>query len=100
MYVEHQIPPIPVGYEQATADPITVGTLTLPTNARYAKIRVASAAGKYRDDGTSPTSASGYPLAVSDDITLTSAEQISAFEFICASADETVLDVLYYKIRS
>ena len=98
--VTYTRPPVPAGYQQVSAGPNTVGTLTIPTDSRYAIIKVVSAAGNYRDDGTSPASASGggYPLAVGDIITLMSAEQLVAFEFICTGDDETVLEVLYYKI--
>jgi hypothetical protein len=100
MYVEHQKPPIPAGYEQVWAGTYTAVGLTIPTDARYAIFKTASGAGRYRDDGTPPTSMSGYLLAVNDIVTLTSAEQLVGFEVICTTADTMILEVLYYKIRA
>lgn len=98
MYVEYTHPPIPAGFESVSAGPFTAVALTVPTGARYATIRVASANGRFRDDGTSPTSASGYRLIVDGEIELISRKQLDNFEFICASGDETVLEVLYYEL--
>ena len=103
MYIEHSKPPIPAGYELIEVDPITVASLTVPTDARYALIKVASAAGRFRDDGTNPTSASGFPLAVAGtdnvyDLELTSGKQLADFRIISQSDSGTRVDVVYYKL--
>ena len=104
MYIEHIKPPSPAGYELVEAGPNTVKSLTVPTDARYALIKVSSAAGYFRDDGTNPTSASGFPLAVATtnnvyDLELTSGKQLADFRIISQADGWTRVDVVYYKLN-
>jgi len=101
MYVEYSHPPIPAGYQQLTVTS-AAGGLTVPTDARYAIIKVASGSGRYRDDGTNPTSQSGYPVTTDDEIKLISADQLADFKAILTTdlEDYATFEILYYKIIS
>lgn len=101
MYVEYSHPPIPAGYQKLSVTS-AAGGLTVPTDARYAIIKVASGSGRYRDDGTDPTSQSGYPVTTNDEIKLISAKQLDAFKAILTTdiEDYATFEVLYYKLSS
>jgi hypothetical protein len=95
-------PRYPAGYEQVTIDAITAeGLASIPTNATYAIIKSTTHDFRYRDDGTSPTSASGFPVgSASGDggiVELDSAEKIEGFRAIGTVDANSVLEVIYYK---
>jgi hypothetical protein len=88
----------PVGYQQLTVSSTAVG-LTVPIEggvaANLALIRVATAAVRWRDDGTNPTASVGMPLAVDD--TLVYDGQLVAAKFIRKDAADATLDIAYYR---
>lgn len=83
----------PLGYQQLSVGASAVG-LTVPTGATVAFIAVSGNAVRYRDDGTPPTAALGYPLPVGQNYNYHVA--LSAIEFIAQTGTAT-LDILYYK---
>jgi len=98
MYVEHTKPPISAGFEAVNSiDNATAKTLTVPDAARYAIVKVITAAIRFRDDGTAPTSASGYSVAANGEIELTSRYQLDNFKVIAVDSGAS-LEVLYYKL--
>lgn len=97
MLIEYSRPHRPAGWETTTLTSTTAGTLTIPTDARYAKIKVLTQAVRYRDDGTAPSSVLGYSVAANGEIDLISYEQMENFKII-AQESGAVLEILYYKV--
>jgi len=98
MRIEYLRPYKPAGFQAiATLTSATVQGLTIPTDARYAKVRVVSQPIRWRDDGTNPTSASGYEVAANGEIELISREQLAGFKAV-AKDTSAGLEVLFYKI--
>lgn len=100
MLVDYTKPPIPAGF--ATVDSIDSATakgLTVPTDARYAVVKAITAAVRFRDDGTNPTSLVGYSIAQNGEIILTSAKQLSAFKVIAQDTTAS-LEVVFYKLSA
>jgi hypothetical protein len=100
-YVEHTKPPVSAGFQSLPVGS-TMVSLTVPTGARHAVIKVTGAPIRYRDDG--PTSAihlsgtTGYPMAVNGEIELSSREQLAGFRAATTGPTGT-LEVLYYKLQ-
>lgn len=81
------------GYQQITS--LAAATaLTVPAGTSVVVMKCATQAVRFRDDGTNPTAAIGYPLATGVEFiyTAASAERIRVIE----QAASAVLDVLYY----
>ncbi len=97
MYVEHPKPYKPAGWQALVVDD-TVRKLTVPTDARYAKITVRDEPIRYRDDGTNPSSTVGMLVKAGEKIILTSREQLEAFRAIRDGLTSGNLEILYYKI--
>jgi hypothetical protein len=98
MEVKHIKPPVPAGFEAvASIDNATAKTLTVPTGARHAVIKAITAAVRFRDDGTAPTSVAGYSIAANGEIELTSKKQLDDFKVIAVDGTAS-LEVLYYKL--
>jgi hypothetical protein len=98
MYIEYTRPHKPAGFQAiATLTNATAQALTIPTDARYAKVRVVAQPIRWRDDGTNPTSQSGYEVAANGEIDLISREQLAGFKAIAKSTNAG-LEILYYKI--
>lgn len=100
MLIDYSKPHKPAGWEAITLYTGTEGTakgLTIPTDARYAKIKVVDNAIRFRDDGTDPTSAVGYSISANGEIELISYEQMEGFK---AVSQDTAggLEILYYKV--
>lgn len=83
------------GYQQITNLAAAVG-LTVPTGTSYAIIKVSGQAVRCRDDGTDPTAAVGYPLAVGAELLYDA--QLARIKFIEQVAGAT-LDILYYGVQ-
>lgn len=83
----------PVGYRQLTAASST-SLVPIPIGAKRALIRCETQAVRYRDDGTAPTAAIGFPLAVGDVLEYTG--DLTAIKFI-EQAASTALNVLFYE---
>lgn len=99
----------PLGYQQLTVSTVAVG-LTLPTStiktgdlagtgsvtrrAGYSVIRCATAAVRWRDDGTAPTATVGIPLNVGDELDYDG--DASAIKFIRSGGADATLDISYY----
>lgn len=82
----------PLGYQQITS--LSASTaLTVPEGTALALISCAGTAVRWRDDGTAPTSAVGYPLPIGGELVYAAA--FSALRFIEQSASAT-LDICYY----
>lgn len=83
----------PLGYQQITLTG-TAQTLTVPAGAAGAYFYVETAAARYRDDGTAPTTSSGMPIPING--TLFYSGNLSGIQFI-AQTGSPVLNVLYYR---
>lgn len=84
----------PLGYQQFAAGTINASTaLTVPAGAVLAIINCEAQAIRFRDDGTAPTAAVGFPLAVGSLFTLEG--RLESYLFIAQVAG-AVLNVLYY----
>lgn len=84
----------PKGYQQIAASTLAnATTLTVPDGARYALIVPEQAGVRYRDDGTSPTSTVGMPMAAGDSLWYTG--RLQSISFIRTDTT-TVLNILYY----
>lgn len=77
-----------------TASSATVTSGGIPTGANQAYLEVDTAAARYRDDGASPTTAIGQPIASGG--TSYYAGTLSALRFIAQTASP-VLNVSFYK---
>ncbi|MCK9320151.1 hypothetical protein [Methanoculleus sp.] len=98
MLVEHTKPPIPAGYVAvASVTNATAQALTVPDDARYAIVKAITAPVRFRDDGTEPTSVSGYSVATNGEVILTSRKQLDDFRVIAVDTTAS-LEVLFYKI--
>jgi hypothetical protein len=84
----------PVGYEQVTVGTTAVG-LTVPPGATKAVIRVDAQPVRFRDDGTNPTSSTGF-LFKDNDIFEAYGESILQGKFIRDGGTNATLNVLYY----
>ena len=94
--VEYSRPSRPAGFESISLTTATVGSLTIPTDARYAKVKVLTQAVRVRLEGT-PTSLSGFSVAANGEIDLISYDELAGFKAV-AQVNGAVLEVLYYKI--
>lgn len=96
--IDYTRPSTPAGFESISlADTSTVHTLTIPTDARYAKVKALTQAVRVRLDSTSPTSLSGFSIAANGEIDLISYDELAGFKAV-AQVNGAVLEVLYYKI--
>jgi len=104
MEVKYPIPPTPSGFEQLTVSSTSVeaGLASIPTNARYALIRVLDDDVRIRMDGTAVTSLVGFPLRFDDArwLELTSRKQLDDFKVIrdTLSSENATLYVMYYQL--
>lgn len=84
---------IPLGYQQITLSGATL--LTVPVGAKLALISVSIAAVRFRDDGTAPTSAVGFPLPITTTTPFVYSGNLATAQFI-AQTGSPVLDICYY----
>mgnify|MGYP001061479688 CR=1 FL=1 len=101
MLIQYDKPQVPAGFESITLYTGTEGTpkgLTVPSGARFAKIKVVDQTIRYRDDGTDPTSTVGYSVAANGEVDVYSREQLENFK---AVSKDTAggLEILYYKVQ-
>ena len=85
-------PYISAGAGQYAVSISSATTLTVPTNAVMAEICVETASARYTDDGTTPNSTTGIPVAAGQCFAY--AGPLSAFKIIGSGA---TIDVSYYK---
>ena len=85
---------VAVGYQQIAAFS-TLQTLTVPTGATAALIRVETTSVRWRDDGTAPTASVGQ-LMLTTDQPLWYPGVLTALQFI-PTASTSTLDVTYYR---
>lgn len=91
-----------IGYQKLTVNGTAAG-LTIPTDAKYAEIKLESAdtgvAARYLLLGaiTLPTSTDGIGLSSLDVIDITGSENLARFKIIRAQSGTTTLHVQYYK---
>lgn len=83
----------PLGYQQITSLSSATG-LTVPAGTALAIVIPQTQAVRWRDDGTNPTSAAGYPLAVGQELYY-DANNFSAIKFIEQTASAAI-NVSYY----
>jgi hypothetical protein len=84
-----------LGYQQIAAGGVDTSTaLTVPEGATVAIFKPAAQAIRFRDDGTAPTAAIGYPVAVGTEYVYCS-PSISRVRIIAQVAG-AALDILYY----
>lgn len=84
--------PRALGYQQATVDTSTA--LTIPAGTDYFILTCTTQAIRWRDDGTAPTAAIGYPLAVNVEMRYDSGN-MTAFRAISQVAG-AIINVCYY----
>lgn len=89
-------PPVPRGYQQLTGLD-TVKQLTLPVGANWAMIRCTGGDIRWRDDGTNPTAAVGYPLAVGEELIYDAVTGLPALRFIQQSTAAEV-SIAYFGV--
>jgi len=82
----------PLGYQQITSLS-AAQTLTVPAGAIYAIVMPEGQDVRWRDDGTAPTATVGYPLAVGNELELTS--QLAVIQFVQTTASAK-LNISYY----
>jgi hypothetical protein len=85
-------PYISAGPAQYAVSLSTVKTLTVPVNASIVEICVETATARYTDDGITPTSSVGIPVAAGTCFAYSG--PLDAFKIIGAGA---TMDVSYYK---
>ncbi len=90
---------IPLGYQQFTAGAVDTSVgLTLPTTGRqmptYCIITPLTQGIRWRDDGTAPTAAIGYPLAAGYELMYNG--DLNAFRMISQIAGAQVNVAYYY----
>lgn len=84
-----------LGYQQLLAVAVDAGTLlTIPDGCSLILVTAEAQAVRWRDDGTAPTAAIGYPLAVGVELRYT-AKQMTRLRFISQVAG-AILNVTYY----
>lgn len=84
----------PLGYQQLTVDATTAQPLTVPAGTALVLISPETQAIRYRDDGTNPTAAVGYPVPVGAELRY-SGSSVSAIKIIGQVAS-AVVNVMYY----
>lgn len=82
----------PLGYVQVTVSSSAVG-ITPPAGATWCVFAVETNAIRWRDDGTNPTAAVGFPQGAGDRWVYPGS--LSAIKFIRQSADATLNGVCY-----
>ena len=87
----------PKGYQQLTVSTTAVG-LTVPVGATRAVVKVIAQPVRYRDDGTAPTSAAGYPLVANETFEVDGISTLGAAKFIRSAASDATLEILYYGV--
>lgn len=84
-----------LGYQQIAAGGLAGSTaLIIPAGTQLIKITVEAQAVRWRDDGTAPTAAIGYPLPVGQELIYTAAA-MPQLRFIQQTAG-AVLNAVYY----
>lgn len=89
-------PPIPRGHQTLT----NLGTaqqITLPTGANFAMIRATGGNVRWRDDGTSPTPSTGYPLLEGDELQYDAVTGLPALRFIALDG-APIVSLAYYGV--
>lgn len=67
----------------------------MPVDAAMVLLKVTGDTARFRDDGTPPTTAVGYPKAADDEFWYTG--DLSALRFIQDAAGSPVIHALFYK---
>jgi hypothetical protein len=91
-YPYTSLPTTSAGYQQITATS-SAASLTVPSGATIAEFCVETAAIRYRDDGTDPSTTVGMPAAAGTCFAYSG--PLRAFRFI-AQTGSPVINVLYY----
>lgn len=88
----------PVGFQQLTVS-TTSTALTVPTNAVFAVVIVATNAINARDDGTAPTATVGMPYGAGfpQAFTICGSAALSGTKLIRRGGSDAEVDVSYYK---
>lgn len=84
----------PLGYEQLGAGIAAATALTVPAGTSLIVMKPSAQAIRFRDDGTDPTAAVGYPLAVGVEYRYESSNP--SLVKVIEQAAGAILDVLYY----
>jgi hypothetical protein len=85
---------VALGYAQIAVGS-TADALTVPAGATMALFKTETAGVRWRDDGTAPTAAVGFPIADTDPAFAYSGS-LSAIQFI-AQSGSPVLNVAFYR---
>lgn len=83
-----------LGYQQLTIDATTSQALTIPAGTTLILISPETQAARYRDDGTNPTAALGYPIPVGAELRYTG--QNKAAIKIIGQVASTIVNAMYY----
>ena len=86
----------PLGYEQITSIS-SAKTLTVPNGAIVAMIQAEAKDGRWRDDGTNPTSAEGHLANVGTVLVLDNRRRLEQFRAIRTGATSATLRVTYQR---
>lgn len=89
-------PPIPKGYQQLT-DLTTAKVITAPRSANWAMVRCSGGDVRWRDDGTSPTAATGYPLLEGEELEYDAVTGLDGLRFIAMNGNPEV-SLTYYGV--
>jgi hypothetical protein len=87
------IPPVPKGHQQLTVNGAAQAP-TIPLGTTYAMIR-AEVDVRWRDDGTAPTAAIGYPLYAGEELRYDAVTGLANLKFFNISTGGTV-NIAYY----
>ena len=82
-----------LGYQQITSL-VTATALTIPAGTAFALITPQTQAVRWRDDGTDPTAAIGYPLEVGSELQY-AASSLTRLKFI-EQVPGAVLNIAYF----
>lgn len=88
-------PITPLGYTQQTVTSLVASTLTIPSGSQMAVVEVETAAIRYRDDGTAPTTAVGTPVASAGSVVICGLGIMTNWKAI-ASAANAKLNTSFY----
>ena len=87
----------PIGaYEQLTVAAVAVGLAEIPKGANRVVILPKTAETRWKDDGGTPTSSEGMPLAIGQPLELNDARSIINFKAIRTGATSAEYNISYY----
>lgn len=88
---------VTLGYCQVAVSTVVLisASCPIPVGAQYARIKADTAAFRYRDDGTAPTTAVGMPVAVGELLDYDGG--VLAGLRVVAQTGTSTLNIIYYR---